>query len=629
MKSLVGIIALVLGIFGAISGQVLLVSISAISFLAMFLRAENDFRDIENAVKRLATTNSRGRDLLGLNTSLSDRVQSLIDNLIGMGARLNALAWESESDNRASLTFEREVRVDDFSPEELFKEVIQFAEERFRARGGAIVYRRNHSTAWQVLNYGVAGQKLNIRLSHVAGVVFGENGDDFLGLRDGVEEQNMLSDFEPFGVRYSVLAKFQEQDKFGFEGILWLGYSENRVPTKTECSWAEALCRFINLQLNTKTKIRDLHGELRRAQTDTKEQTRFFADLSHDVRTPLNNLKNILALAKFEETSSETRSMLEAAMDNCDHVADMMEDILIYSQSQAGSISPFPRAIPLAEILPKIVATFKGSSEIKGLPILSSKIPEDAVVTMDLKHLKRILSNLLSNALKYTEKGQISIGIDSRSSDTWSVFVRDTGVGIAPEDLEKLFTPFNRLERTASIEGVGLGLALSKILATANGADIVPSSRLGFGTEFELRIPKAMKAFKEQVPSRSVVARGASILLVDDDADYVSTSVRILQRFGFEVLSASSGPEANSLIRMSPPDIVVTDGSMPLGGGEEVCSAASSLGIPVIVVSGKSDSNFASKMRALGASLVLVKPIEMEDLAREILRMLPQKASNL
>jgi signal transduction histidine kinase/ActR/RegA family two-component response regulator len=629
MKSLVGIIALVLGIFGAISGQILLVSISAISFLAMFLRAENDFRDIENAVKRLATTNSRGRDLLGLNTSLSDRVQSLIDNLIGMGARLNALAWESESDNRASLTFEREVRVDDFSPEELFKEVIQFAEERFRARGGAIVYRRNHSTAWQVLNYGVAGQKLNIRLSHVAGVVFGENGDDFLGLRDGVEEQNMLSDFEPFGVRYSVLAKFQEQDKFGFEGILWLGYSENRVPTKTECSWAEALCRFINLQLNTKTKIRDLHGELRRAQTDTKEQTRFFADLSHDVRTPLNNLKNILALAKFEETSSETRSMLEAAMDNCDHVADMMEDILIYSQSQAGSISPSPRAIPLAEILPKIVATFKGSSEIKGLPILSSKIPEDAVVTMDLKHLKRILSNLLSNALKYTEKGQISIGIDSRSSDTWSVFVRDTGVGIAPEDLEKLFTPFNRLERTASIEGVGLGLALSKILATANGADIVPSSRLGFGTEFELRIPKAMKAFKEQVPSRSVVARGASILLVDDDADYVSTSVRILQRFGFEVLSASSGPEANSLIRMSPPDIVVTDGSMPLGGGEEVCSAASSLGIPVIVVSGKSDSNFASKMRALGASLVLVKPIEMEDLAREILRMLPQKASNL
>jgi signal transduction histidine kinase/CheY-like chemotaxis protein len=463
----------------------------------------------------------------------------------------------------------------------------------------------------------------------VAGVVFGENGDDFLGLRDGVEEQNMLSDFEPFGVRYSVLAKFQEQDKFGFEGILWLGYSENRVPTKTECSWAEALCRFINLQLNTKTKIRDLHGELRRAQTDTKEQTRFFADLSHDVRTPLNNLKNILALAKFEETSSETRSMLEAAMDNCDHVADMMEDILIYSQSQAGSISPSPRAIPLAEILPKIVATFKGSSEIKGLPILSSKIPEDAVVTMDLKHLKRILSNLLSNALKYTEKGQISIGVDSRSSDTWSVFVRDTGVGIAPEDLEKLFTPFNRLERTASIEGVGLGLALSKILATANGADIVPSSRLGFGTEFELRIPKAMKAFKEQVHSRSVVARGASILLVDDDADYVSTSVRILQRFGFEVLSASSGPEANSLIRMSPPDIVVTDGSMPLGGGEEVSSAASSLGIPVIVVSGKSDSNFASKMRALGASLVLVKPIEMEDLAREILRMLPQKASNL
>ena len=629
MTSLVGIIALGLGIFGAISGQILLVAISAISFLAMFLRAENDFRDIEIAVNRLSTTNSRSRDSLGFGAALSDRAQSLIDNLIGMGARLNALSWESESDNRASLTFEREVRVDDFSPEELFKDVIKFAEERFRARGGALIYRKNHGAEWQVVSYGVAGQKLHSRLSHVATVVFGEKGDDFLGLRDGIEEQNMLSDFEPFGVRYSVLAKFQEQDKFGFEGVLWLGYSESRVPTKTECSWAEALCRFINLQLNTKTKIRDLHGELRRAQIDTKEQTRFFADLSHDVRTPLNNLKNILALAKFEEASSETRSMLEAAMDNCDHVADMMEDILIYSQSQAGSISPFPSAIPLSDVLPKIIATFKGSSEIKGLPILSRAIPEDAVVTMDLKHLKRILSNLLSNALKYTEKGQITIGVDSRTPDSWSVFVRDTGVGIAAEDLEKLFTPFNRLERTANVDGIGLGLALSKILATANGAEIIPASRLGFGTEFELRIPKAIATFKDESTSTRISVSGISVLLVDDDVDYVATSVRILEKFGFEVLSASSGSEATTLMKMSPPDIVVTDGSMPHGGGDDVCATASSLGIPVIVVSGKSESAFASKMRALGASMVLVKPIEMEGLAREILKVLPRKASNL
>lgn len=630
MRSLTGTIALIIGIFGAFNGDPLLLSASAITFLALYLRAEGDFEDISLAIDRLARIDEGGRVVDPGAFAISDRAQEVIDNLIGVGARINALSWESEEDNRADLSFEREVRVDDFKPEELFADIIKFIQERFRSRSGAIVFRRSQDANWQTICYGTLGQKFEAKLKHVAGLVFSPQGDQFVGMRDGVEESSIFSDFEQFGLRYSVISKFREQDRFGYEGIVWLGYPENRIPTKTEISWSEALCRFVNLQLNTKTKMRDIHGELRRAQTDTKAQTRFFADLSHDVRTPLNNLKNILALAKFEETSIETRSMLEAAMDNCDHVAEMMEDILIYSQSQVGAIKATPRAISLIDVLPKLIGSFKGSAELKGLPILQGEIPEDAVITMDPKHFRRILSNLISNALKYTEKGHVAVSVAASSSSSYSIFVRDTGVGISAEDLSKLFTPFNRFDRTSNVDGVGLGLALSKILADANGAQLNPSSKLGYGTEFELIAPRASVDVPQQSESKIHLNERATILLVDDDADYLKSSAKILERFNYEVFTASSGKEAAGMMKMVNPALIVSDGSMPNGGGDEVCLAAKELGIPVLIVSGRSDTIFITKMHKLGALKVLLKPVATEDLVAELsIALQIKRASNL
>jgi len=628
MRSLTGTIALIIGIFGAFNGDTLLLSASAITFLVLYLRAEGDFEDISVAIDRLARVNEGGRVVEPGEFVISDRAQEVIDNLIGVGARMNALSWESEADNRAGLSFEREVRVDDFKPEELFSEIVKFIQERFRSRSGAIVFRRGEDSNWQAICFGTAGQKFEAKLKHIAGLVFSPQGDQFIGVRDGVEERSVFSDFEQFGLRFSIISKFREQDRFGYEGIVWLGYPENRIPTKTEISWSEALCRFINLQLNTKTKMRDIHGELRRAQTDTKAQTRFFADLSHDVRTPLNNLKNILALAKFEETSTETRSMLEAAMDNCDHVAEMMEDILIYSQSQVGAIKATPRAISLVDVLPKLIGSFKGSAELKGLPIIQGDIPAEAVVTMDPKHFRRILTNLISNALKYTDKGHVSISVKASSADAYSVFVRDTGVGISTEDLGKLFTPFNRFERTSSVDGVGLGLALSKILADANGAQLKPSSKLGYGTEFELVVPRVVEFAPQQTETKIKLNERATILLVDDDSDYLKSSTKILERFNYEVFTASSGKEAAALMKMVAPAVIVSDGSMPNGGGEDVCLAARELGIPVLVVSGRSDTVFTARMYKLGAIKVLLKPVSMEDLAAELASILLTKSAS-
>lgn len=619
MNAVMVLLATLFSIFAIVLNQPLLGVSAWFALLIPIVRLEKELKIIDRAIRRLSDpsrSGGKGKNLVEHDFTL--RTHRILDALSGLTARLSALSWESEEDNRANLTYEREVRVDDFSPEELFQDVMRFAEERFRASGGAIVFRRNQEAEWEFVHFGSTGQRLQARLSHLANMVSGPKGNDFIGLRDGFEEQSIFSDFGPFGLRYSIVSQFKSQGDISSEGILWLGYTEDRVPTKTELSWADALCRFINLQFNTKTKIKDLHGELRRVQSDTKAQTRFFADLSHDVRTPLNNLKNILALAKFEETSTETRSMLEAALDSCDHVADMMEDILIYSQSQAGAIHASPRAISLQELLSKLVSTFRGSAEIKKLELSLGKIEEGAVVTVDLKHLRRILSNLISNSIKYTKKGRVSIHVESRSSDTWSVIIKDTGIGMSNDEVHKLFTPFQRFERGSEVEGVGLGLALSKILADANGALLIPSSRLGFGSEFELRLPRAGVIYKNSEASEQRVDIRISVLLVDDDLDYLSSTAQLLERFGYEVMTSASANEAVGIMKMANPSLVVTDGTMLQGSGEDVCRAAQSLRIPAIVVSGKSDELFMARMDKAGAKAILQKPVDINDLVQAI-----------
>lgn len=621
INAMIVLVALGFSYLAVLLSQPLLGVAAGFALLIPIVRLDREIQIIHRAFRNLVEPrrNARKHELI-LDPDMSSRTHSILDALAGITARMSALSWESDEDNRAKLTYEREVRVDDFSVEEIFKDIVKFAEERFRAHGGAIVFRRNKESSWEFINYGLTGQRLQARLGHLAGLVFDRNGDDFLGLRDGAEERSFFSDFEPFGLRYSIVSRFQSLGEISTEGIVWLGYTEERIPTKTELSWADALCRFINLQFNTKTKIKDLHGELRRVQTDTKAQTRFFADLSHDVRTPLNNLKNILALAKFEETSAETRSMLEAALDSCDHVADMMEDILIYSQSQVGSIRTAPRAVPLRDLLTRLVGTFRGSAELKGLELALAEIEEEAVVTVDLKHLRRIVSNLISNSIKYTKSGRVDIHVESRSNETYSIIVRDTGIGMSSDEVHRLFTPFQRFESGRDVEGVGLGLALSKILSDANGAMLIPSSKLGFGTEFELRIPRAgsVAGFTHTDLSKASLNGNGTLLLVDDDVDYLKSTAQLLERFGYEVLTSTNPNEAVGILKMAQPNLVITDGSMPKGSGEEVCRASLSLGIPAIVVSGKSDELFIARMEKLGASAILQKPVDIDDLVQTI-----------
>jgi signal transduction histidine kinase len=616
MITLQGILGLAIGVVGLVSGQPLLILVSLLTFMALFLKSERDFAGIKEVVGRLVNSEDSGA-VRPDELVLSSRAKDVVDNLVGVSARMNALTWELDPElKKNTVSFDSHVRVDDFVPEDLFEELLNFAETRFRAKSCAIVFKRQNDSAWTIKARKGQGARFDERLSRFAALVFSPNGEQFCGIKENADAESLITNFEHFAIRQTIVSKFEEHDQFGIKGVFWLGYAEGKVPTATELSWAEGLCRFINLQLNTKTKIKDLHGELRRAQIDTKAQTRFFADLSHDVRTPLNNLKNILALVKFEETSSETRSMLEAAIDNCDHVADMMEDILIYSQSQAGAISSNRRALCLGEQLRRIVGAFKGSAELKGLPIRIGEIPQEAVVSIDPKHFRRVISNLLSNALKYTERGEVLVSVECRAPQTWSVFVRDTGVGIDHKDLGRLFAPFDRLERTRGIEGIGLGLALSKILAQANGAELLAASKLGVGTEFEFRIPRGADVYS--IAPESIPSGKNLILMIDDDTDYLQSSAKILTRLGYEVLTASSGKEGVSVMKLARPSVVITDGSMEEGGGEYVCREASELGIPTVVVSGKNHPEFVSLMTRLGAKKVCLKPIEMTELSRII-----------
>ncbi len=556
----------------------------------------------------------------------TDSGREVLDKLFGLSFRVSALEVEIPESTTTKEVLKQDVRVDDFSLDDFFVELLSFIRSKFRCSSAAITYKSSPISDWATVGNGISGDRFTSRMKQVASSIDSTDSGAF-GLRDGYNEESLVSEFSIFGLRYSILFPFSEKNELGARGILWLGYDETKVPTNAEIQSAQAIGNFITLQLTTKSKVSDLHRELKKIQIDAKQKTRFVADLSHDVRTPLNNVKNILALIKFEESAPDTNRMLEVAMDNCDHMADIVEDLLFYSQYHVGELRSNPKVLDIDSVLDRTVASFEASAKIKELKLIYEKSTDKIKVNVDAKHLRRIVSNLLSNAIKYTKKGQIKVSVKSENPDDCSIIITDTGVGLGSEEVSQLFTPFTRFDKNGN-DGVGLGLALSKILANLNGGVIIANSEEGRGSTFELRLSRTKdksSLLSTEVANRTVnrpTNRSAKppvpnfqnykILLVDDDLDYLESTKRLLSLVTKEVILATNGIEASGIIKMDMPDLVITDGDMPGGGGEAVCEAAESVGIPALVVSGREITALRESLKNHKVEHIFAKPADPE-----------------
>jgi signal transduction histidine kinase/CheY-like chemotaxis protein len=323
-------------------------------------------------------------------------------------------------------------------------------------------------------------------------------------------------------------------------------------------------------------------AELRRAkevaEAANAAKTRYLVGLSHEIRSPLNAIYGYAQLLERESAipATEAGSVIRRS---AEHLTNLVDGLLEISRIESGVTKLSSDVVPLQALLDHVVDMFRMQAAAKGLTlnyVVNGRLPR--FVRTDEKRLRQILINLLSNAIKYTREGSATLSISYRSQMA-EVDVVDTGIGIEPEDLERIFEPFERgnSPEAMSQPGIGLGLAITRVLARILGGEIFASSAPGVGSHFRLRIflPEPMTAPSGTAQYSRVIGYDGprkTILVVDDDPAQVTLLQSLLRPLDFVVYWASQGVEGMMLADRCTPDLVMLDIQIPGMSGWEVAT---------------------------------------------------------
>ncbi len=504
----------------------------------------------------------------------------------------------------------------DASEEEFFEQTLTFLSRHFRAPGiGLVLIDGAHVRTY---THGITGPRFQSAVQQivVSEIEQGVPGDE-ISITDLQGEARLRNDLSIFNIRYSLTSPFiwNAEDGQRVSGALWFGYEEAAPPTHLEKHWASEFSKRLGADFYSCKKIHALQGEVQQVQSKSDEKDDYLAHVSHDIKTPLNNIKAILQLFRLEADESH-HEFLEVALTNCQSLAELVDGVLEYTRHRAGKLVASPESFSLYECASEVVELFQVSAFRKNLHLTLGG-DESLQVYADRKQVKRVLTNIISNSVKYTASGSISVALFQSESGP-RVAVVDTGLGMSEDQLEKLFEPFSRFaENTA--EGSGLGLALTKILTDLNKGALSVTSKLHRGTRFELTLPageakiedvelikdnsfhvraplpKASELTEQEQPVLQSFAEEAQpfpvartdramphkvsisevseeiepkkkVLLIDDDFDLVETLSRLLTAKGYTVFTATNEQEALGICNFSVPDVVVADYDMPGGG---------------------------------------------------------------
>ena len=368
-------------------------------------------------------------------------------------------------------------------------------------------------------------------------------------------------------------------------------------------------------------------------------KSRFLANMSHEIRTPLNAIIASVSLLQRPADSSELADTLDAIHSAGSSLMMLVNDVLDISKIEAGELLVEHRDFSLNALLDQIKQIMQTTAQTKSVELTIARLPEtmESRLNGDETHLRQILLNLLSNALKFTSQGHVSLTIavvdPKQGEDIRLQFtVADSGIGMSEEYLSNLFEPFTQADESTRREygGTGLGMALVKqLVETCNGTISVRSTR-GQGTTFVVEMPYANAASTEpQSPSatdqeRTLTLDGARILLVDDIPTNLKIARKLLERAGASIDTATNGLEALQALEANPDlyQAVVTDLQMPVMDGYEACRRIRANPIiadmPIIALTAAATNSDRDAALAAGADAYETKPVQIERLAKTI-----------
>jgi signal transduction histidine kinase len=337
---------------------------------------------------------------------------------------------------------------------------------------------------------------------------------------------------------------------------LWFGYDHQKGLLSKEEGGIKAEIQSFLQQAKSFEMLYKVEAETAAEVDKNDRKDAFLSHFSHDIRTPLNNIITVGRLLKTQDSVVDKAELLDMLLANCTRINQRIEEALDFSRHKSGNLSVNPESISFKTLGSDLYKTWLEAFTQNGLSF-EVKFDELVSVFCDPIHLSRIIDNLLSNSLKYTDKGCIAIyGYCVKDDKFARIEVSDTGKGFLPEQIEDAFKPFNRLG-LRDREGVGLGLPVTRVLAKENGGEVYITSVLGKGATVTVELP-CFSHSSEGLENESSKKKGR-VLLVDDDDDFRSLLQQEFESCGWEVVTAISFNDALSLIGYYQPDIVVTD----------------------------------------------------------------------
>jgi len=356
------------------------------------------------------------------------------------------------------------------------------------------------------------------------------------------------------------------------------------------------------------------------AEHASRAKSDFLANMSHEIRTPMNAIINLLDFVSSEPLSDRQGGYITTIKQSSRVLLSLISDILDFSRIEAGTLWLTPANFELEPMLQNIAALGAAAAETKGLAfghVFDGALPRQ--VHMDENRLRQAIMNLVGNAVKYTDTGQVLFS--ARAEEGALVFeVTDTGIGIKKEALRNLFLPFEQLSqgRDRKVGGAGLGLAITKHLCNAMGGDVSVQSAHNRGSTFTIRLPLPEgtacppHSERKKEPEGGFSFSGAKVLVVDDIDINLLVAQAVLESFGITPDLAASGQEALERIRKVDYDLIFMDQMMPEMDGMETTARIRAhsghyRGVPVIALTANA---FAGGETKASFSDRLIKPID-------------------
>ena len=363
------------------------------------------------------------------------------------------------------------------------------------------------------------------------------------------------------------------------------------------------------------------------AESANQAKTRYVAGMTHELRTPLNSILGYAQiLLKDEHLQAAQRASVNTIHHSGEHLHSLIDGLLDLARIEAGRLRLDPTPLPMHAFLDDLVRMVAPQAEAKGLVfILRTSGPVPACVSADAKRLRQILINLLSNAVRFTDNGSVTLHLDCRR-EVMRLEVIDTGIGIAPQDQERIFLPFERAAagRRTGDTGTGLGLTITHLLTELMGGELNVQSKPGVGSTFTARLylrkiaaPVVSLSGGTALPLHHRPITGylgprLSLLVVDDQPLQRQMLVGMLMPLGFHIREAASGRECVDSVLQQTPDAVLMDVAMDDLNGWQTARAVRNAGfaaLPIIMVSASAFENQAELLSSAQVQGFVDKPV--------------------